>query len=235
MCACGGAAVYGIVASGIDMKNSKEYSKKIQGLYRTLGHGQAKAQKVGHEEIIDAVVHGLVNAQLTQKDAESAMTRFAESFVDWNDLRVSKIEEIVEALGGDTPATRAMAATITKVLGGIFDDYHKLSLDALKKMGKRPARQALEKIEGMTRFVVDYCVLTSLHGHAIPLTEAMLAYLKSNELVDPDADHEQIEGFLAKQIPAKNGYEFYYLLRHESEAPGAGKKAKSKTMKKAKK
>ena len=235
MCVSDCATVEGIVAPGIDMKNSKEYSKKIQGLYRTLSAGQAKVQQASHEEIIDAIVHGMVNAQLTQKEAESAMARFAELFVDWNDLRVSKTEEIVEALGGDTPAARVTASTITKVLTGIFNDYHKLSLDALKKMGKRPARQALEKIDGMTRFVVDYCVLTSLHGHAIPLTEAMMAYLKSNELVDPEADHEQIEGFLAKQIPARSGYEFYHCLRQESEAPAAGRKAKSKAAKKAKK
>ena len=217
------------------MKNSKEYARKIQNLCRTLSHKHAKVQKVSHEAIIDAIVHGIVSAQLTEKEAESAARTFTESFVDWNDLRVSRTEEIVEALGGDTPATRTVASTVTKVLTGIFNDYHKLSLEGLRKMGKRPARQALEKIDGISRFVVDYCMLTSLRGHAIPLTEAMVDYLKSNELVDPDADQEQIEGFLAKQIPARNGYEFYSLLRRESETPGAGRKGKTRTVKKAKK
>ncbi len=36
-------------------------------------------------------------------------------------------------------------------------------------------------------------------------------------LVDKNADAETIEGFLSKQISAKNGYEFYELLRQESE------------------
>ena len=84
----------------------------------------------------------------------------------------------VEVLGGDTPAARAAASAIIKVLNGIFNEYHKVSLEALRKLGKRPARQALEKIEGMSRFAVDYCMLTSLHGHAIPLTEKMTEYLK---------------------------------------------------------
>ena len=224
-----------MVPPGLDMRNSKDYSKKIQNLYHTLSHKHGKAQKVSHEQIIDAIVHGIVSAQLTLKEAESAMKKFAEFFVDWNDLRVSRTEEIVEALGGDTPATRAIASTITKVLGGIFNDYHKLSLEALRKMGKRPARQAIEKIDGVGRFVVDYCMLTSLQGHAIPLTEAMMDYLKNNEMADPDADQEQIEGFLAKQIPARNGYEFYCLLRRESETPGAVRKGKAKAAKKAKK
>jgi endonuclease III len=211
------------------MKNSKEYSKKIHSLYRKLNRKHPKMQKVSHEQVIDAVVHGIVSAQLREKEAEAVIEKFAGSFVDWNDLRVSRTEEIVEVLGDDTPTTRAIASTLTRVLTSIFNDYHKVSLEALKKIGKRPAKQALEKIEGISRFVVDYCMLTSLRGHAIPLTERMVDYLKSNELVDPDADEQQTEGFLAKQIPAKNGYEFYCLLRRESETARGRRKKKVKT------
>jgi hypothetical protein len=45
----------------------------------------------------------------------------------------------------------------------------------------------------------------------------MLEYLRKSELVHPEADEQEIEGFLAKQIAAKDGYEFYWLLRRESE------------------
>lgn len=211
------------------MKNSKEYSKKIQGLYRTLSQKHRKVQKVSHEEVVDAIIHAFVSAQLTEQGAESAMQRFAGYFVDWNDLRVSRAEEIVEALGSDTPATRGVASAIIRVLNSIFNEYHKVSLEALRKMGKRPARQALEKIDGISPFAVDYCMLTSLHGHAIPLTERMTEYLRANELVDPDADEQQIEGFLTKQIPARNGYEFYAILRRESEEAKGGKKRKAAT------
>ncbi|MHC4541940.1 MAG: hypothetical protein ACYS74_19505 [Planctomycetota bacterium] len=214
------------------MKNSKEYSKKIQSLYRKLSRKHAKPQKVSHEQVIDAIIHGVVSAQLSEKEAASAVGKFAGCFVDWNDLRVSRAEEIVEVMGGDTPVTRAIASTITRILTSIFNDYHKVSLEALKKIGKRPAKQALEKIDGISRFVVDYCMLTSLRGHAMPLTEGMVDYLRSNELVDPDADEQQIEGFLAKQISARNGYEFYCLLRRESETARGGRKKKAKTTRK---
>ena len=50
----------------------------------------------------------------------------------------------------------------------------------LKKLGKRPARQDLEKIDGISRFVVNYCLLTSLEAHAIPVTEQMADYLRQN-------------------------------------------------------
>ena len=198
-------------------------------MYRTLSQKHPKVQKVSHEQVVDAVIHALVNEQLTEQEAGSAMQRFAGYFVDWNDLRVSRAEEIVEALGGDTPAARAVASALIRVLNSIFNEYHKVSLETMRKVGKRPAKQALEKIDGISRFAVDYCMLTSLHGHAIPLTEKMTEYLKDNGLVGPDADEQQIEGFLTKQVPAKSGYEFYALLRRESEVAKSSRKRKTAT------
>ena len=211
------------------MKNSKEYSKNIQNLYRTLKHKHSKIQEVNYEVVTDAVVYSIISENMSEKAAESAIKRFTEYFVDLNDLRVSRVEEIVEVLGENTPVTREVASRIIRVLQAIFNDYHKVSLEPLKKLGKRPARQVLEKIDGTSNFIVDYCMLTSLRGHAIPLTEHMIKYLKANDLVDNDADEQQISGFLAKQISAKNGYEFYVLLRHESERQKSTAKIKTRT------
>jgi hypothetical protein len=210
------------------MKNSKEYSKKIQKLHRTLSRKYPKVQKVNHEEVENAVVYGIISENMNEKATDSAFQKIPGCFVDLNDLRVSRADEIIEMLGEDTPETRDIALTITRVLGGIYNDNNKVNLECLKKVGKRPAKQVLEKIDGISRFVVDYCMLTSLKGHAIPLTKTMIEFLKNNELVDSEADEEQIEGFLAKQISARNGYEFYALLRRESEAK-KGKKKKPKT------
>ena len=211
------------------MKNSKDYSKKIHKLHTSLSRKYPKVQKVAHDEPADAVVYAIICSRLDNKATEHAIKRFSEYFVDLNDLRVSRIEEIVEMLGEESSIAKSIATTLTTVLRSIFNMYHKVSLEALKKMGKRPARQVLEKMEGSSRFVVDYCMLTSLQGHAIPLTEDMIDYLKSKELVHPEADEQQIGGFLAKQISAKKGYEFYSLLRSESEVYSHEKKKKIKT------
>lgn len=197
-------------------------------MYRTLNRKHAKVEQVTNEHVTDAIIYAIVSSALNEKPASSAVKRLAEHFVDWNDLRVSRAEEIVDVLHKDTQATRNIASTLAEVLNGIFNQHHEVNLDALKKAGKRPARQAIEKIEGISRFVVDYCMLTSLQGHAVPLTEKMLEYLRNNELVDPTANERQVGGFLAKQIPAKNGYEFYALLRHESETSKSTKKKDTK-------
>ena len=217
------------------MKNGKEYSKKVQKLYRSLKSKYPAVQKIIYDEPVDALVYAIINAELSEAAAQSAIKRLADYFVDWNDLRISRAEEIIEALGPEVSAARDIASALTTALKAVFSKYNMVSLKALYKMSKRPAKGFLEKIEGTNRFAVDYCMLTSLHGHAIPLTKKMIEFLRSNELVHAEANEEEIEGFLARQISAENAYEFYSLLRRESEAREAKGKKKPTRKEKVKK
>jgi endonuclease III len=222
------------------MKNSKEHSQELQKLYRGLKRAHPKLDKTTYDDPIDALIFGIVSEHLSESAAQRAMKEFRQTFVDWNDLRVARPEEIVEILQEDNAVSRAAAIALTSALRAVFDEYHALSLQTLKKIGKRPAKQVLDGLDGVSQYVVNYCMLTSLQGHAIPLTEQMTAYLKRNGVVDPEADMQDIEGFLTRQVAAKNAYEFYSTLRRESEAPKLAKKTrktrlKSKKVVKAKK
>lgn len=211
------------------MKNNKEYSPKIKSLYRSLKREYSRPEKVVYDEPLEALIYGIISENVSESAAQSAIKSIASNFVNFNDLRVSLEEEIVEMLGRDTPETRNIVFVLKEVLGNLFRKYDKVSLEALKKIGKRPAKKILEQMEGVSNFAVNYCMLTSLGGHAIPLTARMTEYLRSNELVHPEADEREIEGFLARQISAVNGYEFYALLRGHSESDGRGAKKKART------
>lgn len=211
------------------MKDNKEYSKRVQQLYRTLKRSCPKVERVFYDEPFEAIIYAIVGENLSAAETQSAIKRFREYFVDLNDLRVSRIDEITEALGSDTQVTRNAASALLMVLQAVFDEYNAVSLAVLKKIGKRLARKKLEQIEALSDFAVNYCMLTSLRGHAVPLTEKMVDYLKSNELVAPEADRRQIEGFLARQVRSEKTYEFYALLRRASESDRGGiKKKKSR-------
>ncbi len=211
------------------MKDSKGYSKKIQKLYRSLKRKPGRHTHVEFDEPVDALVFAIVSENLTESQTQTAMKKLKDYFVDWNDLRVAAVEEITEVLGQDMPAARNTAATLVSALNAVFEKHNMLSLQSLRKLGKRPAKLLLEKLGGVTPFVVDYCMLTSMQGHAIPLTPKMIEYLTTSQLINAEAAYEEIEGFLCRLISIKNAYEFYLLLRHESESP---KKQPKKTKKK---
>jgi len=213
------------------MKNSKDFATRLQKLYRGLKRAHPKPEKVAYDDPIEALIYGVVSEHTSESTVLRAVKGFRATFVDWNDLRVSRVEEIVEILQEDSVSSRATAFALLTALRAVFDEYHALSLQSLKKMGKRPAKQAMEALDGVGHFVVNYCMLTSLQGHAIPLTETMATYLRQNDIVDPEADDQDIEGFLSRQVAAKDAYEFYSLLRRESESPKVAKKKTKRTRK----
>ncbi len=210
------------------MKNSKEHAQRLQRLYRELKRTYPPVERISYEDPVEALICGILSERMSEAAAQKALREITRAFVDWNDLRVSRVEEVAEVLGRDAAASRATALALTAALRGIFDEHHRLSLAALKKLGKRPARQDLEKIDGVSRFVINYCLLTALEAHAIPLTQPMTDYLKRNGIIDPNADEEDLEGFLTRCVAAKDAYEFYVLLRRESESPKVIKKLKGR-------
>jgi hypothetical protein len=199
------------------MKNSKEYSEKVNKLFRKLKKGGVKVEQIDYEEPVDSLIYATIGENTTKSEARKALRRAQDYFVDMNELRVSRNDEIEEVLGGKGEEFSNTAIRLRTLLNNIFNKYNSLTLKALKKEGKRPAKEALEKIEGVSSYAVNYCMLLSLGGHAIPLTSKMLVYLRGNDLVHPDATEQEIEGFLARLIPANKGYEFYYLLRLASD------------------
>ena len=208
------------------MKNSKEYAQKMKKLYKSLrANNSAKVQQPEYEDPTEAMVFAAISEFATISGAKSISRRMSEHFVDLNDLRVAPREEVLEILGDSSFDARQTASQLNKVLNNIFISYNTISLMALKKMGKRPAKQVIEKITD-NYFVTEYCFLTALEGHSIPLTPSMVVCLKKDKLVYPDADADEIEGFLARQISAKNAYEFYSLLRGYCESRKPKKKVK---------
>ncbi|RKY06461.1 MAG: hypothetical protein DRP66_08750 [Planctomycetota bacterium] len=200
------------------MKDSKQYAKAIGKLYRSLKKKHGKIKAVEFDDPVEAIVYAIISENVRSSKARSIRRRINEHFVNLNDLRVSRTEEICEVLGSDSAAARRTADKLTKVLNAIFQKFDRVGAEELKEMGKRQGRKELEKLQAAGKFAVDYCFLTALGGHAIPLTPRMIEYLKADNLVDPAATDEDIASFLERQISASNDYEFYSLLRRRSEA-----------------
>lgn len=214
------------------MKNSKEYAEKIKKLHRTLKRGAKKVTPETYGDPIEAIIYAILSEKVTERQAQAALKKSKKHFVDLNDLRVARPDEISDLYGKESDEIRETGLTLAKVLFAVFDKHHEMTLSSLKEVGKRQARQDLEEMNGMTHFAMSYCLLTALDAHAIPVTEQMVEYLKANDLVDPKADAASIEGFLAKQISAKDAMEFYSLLRQTSESASSKKATSKKTTKK---
>lgn len=201
------------------MKDSRKYSPKIMKLFRTLKQQGTAGDIPKYADPIDAVVFALTSESMTAGVSDRVFKRMQNHFVDLNDLRVSRPEEIMDVLQTDSAETEQSVRAITQVLNVIYDKFDRVSLESIVHEGKRQAHKELAEIEGITPFAVSYCFLTALDGHAIPMTKKMLEYMHENKLVHPEATDSEIAGFLERQIGASDAYNFYLLLRQEAENP----------------
>jgi len=199
------------------MKNSSQYIQKLKKLFSILKKGDEKPKKPVYHDPIEAIVFAVLCEESTESRAKAALKKIQSHFVDFNDLRVARAEEIAEVIGPDIEEPEKHAVRLTSLLNAIFQKYDCLSPEDLASTGKRSTKEILEKFNGMTNFISSYIMLTVINVHAVPLTEKMIQYLKAYNIVDPVFENEQIVAFVERQISAANAYTFYTLVRHDSE------------------
>jgi endonuclease III len=206
------------------MKNAGKHSDDLKQLHkRLLRDGKPDARQP--LEPLDAFVRGAMSYDVTDNRADEAIKAISKEFVDLNELRVATDLEIQELLGVRYPAIEERVAMITQSLNDIFEREHTMSLDRLKTVSKRDARQFLRELPGMQPFVEAYVMLMAFEGNAFPIDQEMLGLLREEEIMDEETTVLDAQKFVENHVKGEEIYEFYVLLRR-AVTNGSRKKAK---------
>jgi endonuclease III len=218
------------------MKHGSQYAKQVKRVYNRLVRQHGKPKHDSLADPIEQLLLGVLARGTTETAAAAAMKRLQEGTVDLNELRVASPREMVQLLGENFPSAIEKARDINSILNEIFNRQHELDLDFLRDKTRREAKDYLQKMPGVDACTVARVMLVSVGGHAIPVDENILSYLRKQELVDPEADEAEVQAFLERNIAADDAYAFYTLVRRlaASSRPRTGKKAAT-TKKKTKK
>jgi endonuclease III len=208
------------------MRNASKYSDSLKHWFKRLSR-DAEATALQPLEALEALVRAAMSYDVTDSRAEDAMKAISKEFVDLNELRVATDLEIQELLGVKYPAIEQRVAMITQSLNNIFEREHTMSLDRLKTVSKRDARQFLRELPQIHPFVEAYVMLFAFEGNAFPLDDEMLTHLRDQELVDPEATLVEAQRFLENYVKGEEIHQGYVLLRKAAYSDGARKKAKS--------
>ncbi len=144
--------------------------------------------------------------------AEEAFGRLQELYVDWNEMRVTTVTELADALT-ELPDPTAAAARIKRSLQAIFESRYSFDLEDMRKMNQGKAVQELEKFSGVSRFMLGYVTQHALGGHTIPISDTSMQILVMTGIVTPsEAEKQQTPG-LERAIPKSKGVEFSSCLQ----------------------
>ena len=162
--------------------------------------------------VLEAVVYGLCHDGTTREQASQALNRFRDQFFDWNEVRVSSIDEIKGVLAGQ-PDAEERAMTLRRFLRQLFEKEYKFEIDAL---AKKPLRDSVKILQEYAAFENDYVLATviqqALGGHAIPVDKPLVRALIRLEIVEESTEIEAVRSLLERAVPKNRGTEFVDLM-----------------------
>jgi hypothetical protein len=147
----------------------------------------------------------------TYATAEKVYGRLAHSFFDWNEVRVSTVNELAGVMK-DLPDATAAANNLKRILQAVFESTYSFDLEQLKKQNIGQGIKRLQSLEGATPFVVAYAVQAALDGHSIPLDRGALELLAILGIASKDEVASESVAGLERAIPKNKGIEFGSLL-----------------------
>ena len=198
------------------MKNSAEYAKKLKKLCTAAKKKKDATDLVDNSVTLEPaslLALAVLSEFTTISKAQAALRKLKSSFVDFNELRVSRPREIISAFGKNYSQADIVAATLIKVLNSVFVRHDGLDMADLAEMGKREAHAVIKEIDGISPYILSVFLLYHLESHAFPLNDHMWRVLKEEGVVNPGSDYNDVHGFLERQIPAAKGREMFVALR----------------------
>ncbi|MDB5350294.1 MAG: putative endoIII-related endonuclease [Planctomycetota bacterium] len=162
--------------------------------------------------VLEAVVYGICHEGTTREQAEQALSRFRDQFFDWNEVRVSSIEEIRDTLAGQ-PDSEERANRLRRFLRQLFEKTYGFALDGLSKKPLKESIKSLQEYEAMGGdYVLATVIQQALGGHAMPVDEPILRGLRRLGVIDEGADAASVRSLLERAVPKNRGVEFVDLM-----------------------
>lgn len=164
--------------------------------------------------VMEELVYAICREGVTSAEADAAFARLKSAFFDWNEVRVSTVPEVTDALAGlPEPGTRAKR--VIEFLQELFEMTYAFNLDDLEKKGLKQAAKQLARYQAVSGsdYLVAWVVQRSLEGHAIPLDEPTLRVLRRLGAVPAEGDDlESIRATIEHHVPKSKGVEFTELI-----------------------
>jgi endonuclease-3 len=162
--------------------------------------------------VLEHVLYAVCREGTTRAKADRALRCLRDRFFDWNEIRVSSLREIEEALAF-LPDPEARAQRLISLLQEVFETTFSFELESLHKKGLKQAAKQLSRYQAASDYIVAWVVQQALGGHAVPLDAPTLRVLRRLGLIDSEhEDPEALRASLEHLIPKVRGPLFGELI-----------------------
>jgi endonuclease III len=191
------------------MKNATKYQKNIKKFLS--GIDKSAAIPPADADPIRAMIDAVLAADAPRQSAK-ALETLEKEFVDFNELRVAPVKDIVDTLGRDFPDARRKAEEATTVLNAIFNRRNNIVLDYVEKMSKRDVRRHLSEL-GLSPYAAGVMMLQVFGGHAVPVDQGLVDCLEADGHIKPGSSVHEVQAFLERIILQKQAWSTHEFFR----------------------
>ncbi len=191
--------------------SAKNRADLINKLFKVAKKEYDFIKPPSNRTVFENMLYGCCLENSTFEAADEAFAKLQENFCDWNEVRVTTIDELAES-GKNLGTPRECATSIKQTLYGVFEKYFTYDLDFLKKENLGKAVTTFEAMKGVTSFVISYVSQNGLGGHAIAIDNSTMSLFYVLGIVSEDeAKKGRVPG-LERTIAKAKGAEFFILV-----------------------
>jgi len=145
------------------------------------------------------------------ESAEQVFNSLKQEYFGWNEVRVSTIRELTDALKPLVNPAES-AARLKQSLHSVFESVYEFDIEAMKKQNIGQAAKHLQKYNGTTPFAIAYVTQHALGGHSIPINRGALITLHTVGIISDDEFAKGVVPGLERTVSKSKGAEVGSLL-----------------------
>ena len=184
---------------------------KYEQLHKSLKKHFKTLPEPGERSVLEHLIYACCLEDARSEQADEAFAKLQQVYIDWNEVRVTTVIELSEAMSSLPNATQA-GHRIKRCLQSLFEARYQYDIDDMKKSNLSKATEEISAWKGISPFILNYVSQNALGGHAIPAgTLTMEILVQCEILTQVEADKKSVPG-VERAIPKNKGFEFGSLL-----------------------
>jgi endonuclease III len=184
---------------------------KYEQIHKSLKKHFKTLPEPGERMVLEHLLYACCLEDARSEQADEAFAKLQQAYFDWNEVRVTTVVELGEALSSLPNATQA-GHRIKRCLQSLFEARYQYDIEDMKKANLSKATEEISAWKGISPFVLNYVSQNALGGHAIPADTLTLEIMVQCEiLTQAEAEKKSLPG-VERAIPKNKGFEFASLL-----------------------
>lgn len=190
---------------------SKNRATQINKVLKVVKKHYKPVEAYNDRSVLEHLLYACLLENSLHESATQVLNTLKSDYFDWNEVRVSSIRELSEAMK-PLNDPEASATRLKRVLQSVFETQYSFDMEPMKKQNIGQAVKQVQKYNGSSPFTVAYITQNALGGHAVPVNGGLLEAMRVVGVIsDAEAAKYTVPG-LERAVPKTKGYEVGTML-----------------------